>query len=119
MEEQMEVQSSLLDKLQDAVFALDLDGHILYWNRCAEYLYGWATDEAIGKHAGELIFDRLSLQFEEAKKAVFDKDSWFGELSHKTRDGKDLIVESRWDLVRDKNCNPKLILVFNTDKSVI
>jgi PAS domain S-box-containing protein len=32
-----------------------LDGRITYWNRGAQELYGWRTEEAIGKGSHELL----------------------------------------------------------------
>src|SRR4029078_7904485 len=40
---------------------------------------------------------------------------WEGELRQVTRDGKDIVVESRWTLVRDDRGEPKSVLVINTD----
>src|SRR4051812_18935729 len=44
----------LLDAVQEAVIATDLNGRVLYWNRFAETLYGWTAQEAIGRSVLEL-----------------------------------------------------------------
>src|SRR5262249_37419334 len=38
-----------------------------------------------------------------------------GELNQKTKDGREIIVESRWTLVHDDNGGPKSTLIVNTD----
>ncbi|HLM23635.1 MAG TPA: ATP-binding protein, partial [Pyrinomonadaceae bacterium] len=40
---------------------------------------------------------------------------WQGEIRQTRRDGADIIVESRWTLVRDEKGQPNSILVINTD----
>src|SRR5262249_56723771 len=48
-------QASLLDLTHDTIFVRDVHDIITYWNRGAQELYGWTADEAIGKHAHELL----------------------------------------------------------------
>lgn len=46
----------LIDSALDyAIFMLDLQGHIISWNRGAERLLGWTEQEALGR-LGDLIF---------------------------------------------------------------
>lgn len=44
----------LLDAVTQAVVATDLEGHVIYWNRFAEQLYGWSAEEALGRHVLDL-----------------------------------------------------------------
>jgi len=44
-------QADLLDLTHDTVFVRDRDDVIKYWNRAAEDLYGWSSDEAVGQPA--------------------------------------------------------------------
>lgn len=44
-----EVESFLLDHIDAAVIALDLDGKITHWNAHAQALYGWSRDEVLGR----------------------------------------------------------------------
>ncbi len=75
-------QANLLDSVEQAVIASDLDGIIFYWNHFAEKVYGWTKDEAIGKNVSMLrtehtfyneLGDQLMNQFREGK-------SWAGEF---------------------------------------
>lgn len=44
-------QRLLVDSVRDyAIFALDLAGHVLTWNRGARRLKGWTAEEIIGRH---------------------------------------------------------------------
>jgi PAS domain S-box-containing protein len=48
-EEQIRFQRRLLDAVGQAIIATDLQGRIIYWNRAAEELYGWSTEEVMGR----------------------------------------------------------------------
>ena len=48
-EEGIRFQAHLLDTVEQAVVALDVEGRIRYWNRSAERLLGWTAIEAIGQ----------------------------------------------------------------------
>jgi PAS domain S-box-containing protein len=113
-EEKIREQANLLDIAQDAIIVHDLNDRIVYWNNSAERIYGWMRDEAMAKNASEL----LHTDYESIKRALLnvkEKGAWFGELSQVTKTQKNVIVESRWSLVRDDRGRPKSILTINTD----
>ena len=114
-EEQIREQAELLDQAQDAILVRDLDQNILFWNKGAEHIYGWTAEEAVGKNARDLMFKDHSKQFDAARQAVIKNGEWKGEVYQTRRDGAEIIVESRWTLVRDEQGMPKSILVINTD----
>jgi PAS domain S-box-containing protein len=114
-EDEISRQAALLDETHDAILACDLDDTIVYWNRGAADVYGWTADEAIGKNARLLLFDDLPPQYEEAQRELEATGRWRGELNQITKDGRAIIVESRWTLVRDITGTPQQRLVVNTD----
>lgn len=114
-ERQIREQAALLNKAQDAICVTDMEQGILYWNRSAERLYGWRADEAIGKNANTLLFKEDSKRPLEALKQLIRHDEWQGELHKVTKDGRKMIVQSRWSLVRDEVGQPGTILVIDTD----
>jgi PAS domain S-box-containing protein len=114
-EEQIREQAALLDQAQDAILVRDLDQNILFWNKGAEQIYGWTAEEVIGKNAQEVLFRERSSQFETARQAIIQDGEWQGEIHQTRRNGAQIIVESRWTLVRDEQGNPRSILVINTD----
>jgi PAS domain S-box-containing protein len=114
-EQQIHEQAALLDQAQDAILVRDLDQNILYWNKGAEKIYGWTEEEVVGKNAEELLFKDRSGQFDAAREAILQQGEWKGDMHQTRRDGTEIIVESRWTLVRDEQGQPKSILVINTD----
>ena len=114
-EERILEQAALLDQAQDAILVRDLDQKILFWNKGAERIYGWNAEEAIGKNAIDLLFGQQTEQFETARRLVLENGEWSGEVRQLRRGGKEIVVESRWTLVRDDQGRPTSILVINTD----
>jgi len=113
-EEQMREQAALLDKATDAILLADLDDRILYLNLSAENFYGWTRAELASLPGGAPIYKDLR-QFQAAKEIVIARGEWRGDLAQVTRDGRSLIVESRWTLLRDSAGRPKSVLFINTD----
>ena len=114
-EERIREQAALLDKAQDAICLNDLSQQILYWNKSAERLYGWTAEEAVGKNANELLLPGDLDHPLKALRELIRRGEWKGELYQADRAGRELIVESRWTLMRDERGQPKSILVINTD----
>ncbi len=114
-EEKIKQQAQLLDITTDAILVKNLEQNILYCNNSAEQIYGWTREELIGKIANEVLYPEISPLLEETLTSVVETGSWMGELNKVTKAGKNIIVASRWTLVRDKAGNPKSILTVDTD----
>jgi len=114
-EERIREQAALLDQAQDAILVRDLQHNILFWNKGAERIYGWTAEEAVGKNAPELLLKEPSRQFENARRIVIERGEWSDEIRQIRRDGAQIVVASRWTLVRDDKGEPTSILVINTD----
>ncbi|MFC5069092.1 PAS domain-containing sensor histidine kinase [Flaviflagellibacter deserti] len=108
-------RARLLDLSHDAIFVHDLSGNITYWNRGAEQLYGWSSDEAAGQQPRELIRTVFPMSHEAIIAEIHQTGRWEGELIQTTRDGRRLTVSSRWALQRDDQDRPLAILETNTD----
>jgi PAS domain S-box-containing protein len=114
VEDRLREQAALLDKAQDAIWVLNLDGTVAFWNASAERIYGWTAHEVRDRGARELLFQDTAT-FDRHRQAVLSAGEWVGEIEHKTRDGKPLLLVSRWTLVRDEAGEPRSILAINTD----
>ncbi|HEY9744172.1 MAG TPA: response regulator [Coleofasciculaceae cyanobacterium] len=114
-EQKIREQAALLDVATDAILVQDLENQILFWNKGAERLYGWKSVDALGQNAWELLYRKSSPKLKQIQKTFDEKGEWQGELHQLTKDGKKIIVASRWTLVRDVEEKPKSILVVNTD----
>jgi PAS domain S-box-containing protein len=95
-EELLRRQADLLDQSHDAILTLQTGGRgIVYWSRGAERLYGYTAAEAEGRRTHELLQTRAAIPIEDLDAQVVHRGSWNGELTHTTRDGREIVVESR------------------------
>ncbi len=107
-------QASLLDKAQDAILVRSLDHSIAYWNKSAERLYGWSSEEAIGRSARELLY-REPNAYNKAHEQTLALGEWVGEIHQIDKSGRDLIIEGHWTLVRNEAGQPASVFDINTD----
>lgn len=114
-EDRIREQAALLEVATDAIWVQDLQGQVLFWNRRAEQLYGWRTAEAIGKNVKQLMAPEALQQYAIIQQTLKAEGEWQGDLQQVTQADQDIIVESRWALIRDQAGAPKSVLVVNTD----
>jgi PAS domain S-box-containing protein len=114
-EEKLREQATLLDHARDAILVRDLQDHVVFWNRSAERLFGWAAEEAVGKNVRDFLYQKDSTQFDQARRTLIETGEWNGELLLVSKDGNDISVDSRWTLVRSEDNEPKAVLVIDTD----
>ena len=112
VEERNRQQAKLLNLASDAIIVRDLENRVLFWNHGAKNLYGWSAEEAIGAAATEMYVREREF---EAEIELFKTGEWSGQLRHFNKAGNEVIVNSRWTLVRDEHGMPESALVINTD----
>ncbi|MEA5624385.1 response regulator [Nostoc sp. UHCC 0251] len=116
VEEKIREQAALLDITSDAILVKDFDNQIRFWNQGAEHLYGWKATEVIGKNVKQILYlpETLS-QIQDIYANIVKSGFWHGELHQVNKKGQDIIVASRWTLMRDRNGQAISILTVNTD----
>jgi PAS domain S-box-containing protein len=114
-EEALRKQASLLELAHDAIIVRDMDNKITFWNPGAAETYGWQRDEALGKVAEELLQSAYPSDVQGLNEEVIRKGRWDGELLQTRRDGRKIVVASRWALQRDDNGEAAAILQINRD----
>ncbi len=112
-EQQIREQAALLDVATDAIVVRYMDNKIIFWNKSAERFYGWLSADAIDHNIDGLLHGNNLSPIQEALKTVVATRKWQGKLNQVNIDGKEIIVESRWTLVRDEQQQPKSILSVN------
>lgn len=84
-------QSRLLDAVDQAVIAADLEGTITYWNRAAARMYGWSGEEIIGKNIVSIVLDESAQGEAQGIMACLREGRTYSrEFPVKTKDGKTL-----------------------------
>ncbi len=94
-----------IDLIPDPVIGIDAHRRINLWNRAAETTYGFTRAEALGQRAPELFGSRFPIPLPEIFETVADTGHWQGDVVKRTKDGRELTVESRWIALFDEQGN--------------
>src|ERR1700758_688359 len=93
--------AKLLTLSYEPMLAWELDGPIEFWNAGADQLYGFSQDEAIGHSSHALLKTKFPLSLSQVRAQLRDTSQWSGELRHICKDGREVIVDSRMQLLDD------------------
>ena len=101
-------------RLRDLLSTLDLGtfmtrdpgGAIRSWSEGCTRLYGWTAEEAVGRDAHELLCTGFPVPRAEVEAALERDGGWTGDLRHRTRDGREVVVTARKALRRDAGGRP-------------
>jgi PAS domain S-box-containing protein len=96
-----ERSDDLLMLSHEPMFVWKLDGTIEFWNAGAERLYGFTSNEALGRSSHSLLQTKFPIEFAELHSELRNKRYWAGELRHICKEGREVIVDSRMQLLRD------------------
>ena len=93
-EEKLRFQVRLLDAVGEAMIALDMEGRVLYWNRAAEEMYGWSSEEVMGRKLREVVIPKnLQERAEDIAAQLREGRTWTGEFAVQRKDGTTFLVE--------------------------
>jgi PAS domain S-box-containing protein len=93
--------ASLVTLSHEPMLAWRLDGSIEFWNAGAVRLYGFASDEAIGRSSHSLLQTKFPIDFAQISSELRNHCYWSGELRHVCKDGREVIVDSRMQLLNE------------------
>src|SRR5215216_6681970 len=115
-EEQIRFQRRLLDAVGQAIIATDLQGKIIYWNRAAKELYGWSSEEVMGRPIVEVTPSEEMLErAEEIMSELRAGRSWSGEFVVQRKDGSTFPAMVTDTPVHDEQGNLAGIIGVSTD----
>jgi PAS domain S-box-containing protein len=101
-----EYHSPLIEAIQQAVVITDLNGIITLWNEYAEKLYGWTTQEVLGKNIFDLNPPILTVK--DAKKIVTKLtkgESFSGEFNIQNKTGEYIYIYVTDSAIKDEKGN--------------
>jgi PAS domain S-box-containing protein len=93
--------ANLLTLSYEPMLAWRLDGAIEFWNAGADRLYGFASSEAVGAISHALLQTKFPIEFTEVRSRLRNEHYWCGELRHTCKDGREVTVDSRMQLLSD------------------
>ncbi|NQY75320.1 MAG: PAS domain S-box protein [Candidatus Margulisbacteria bacterium] len=111
-------QEVLLDNATDIIWVCDMDQKVTFWNKSSEKLYDISSQNALGQKIKKLVLrGSQSKQLQNIQKEVLKTGEWRGHLQSTAPDGHQIVLESRWSLVRDQSNNPRAFLIINSNIS--
>lgn len=111
-----EAEVAMLDEGNVLTFLADVgSGKILLWGHNAERLYGYTAAEAVGRTGGDLMKTRFPLPLDQIREEFRATGQWFGDLVCTAKDGREVIVESRWIHHRNALGEPTEFMTFDVD----
>jgi PAS domain S-box-containing protein/putative nucleotidyltransferase with HDIG domain len=93
--DQLKYHARLLRYISDAVIATDDQLHITAWNRAAEKMFGWSSEEVIGRNISEILdFELTNEQRAEARELLKESIASRSERIYHRKDGRTIYVEA-------------------------
>lgn len=85
----LRLQAQIIDQIHDSVISTDLAGYVTSWNKGAERLYGYQSDEVVGKHIS-IVYpdDQYEIMQRRILKPLFEKGNYEIEV-HNTKKSKE------------------------------
>ena len=109
---------SISEALTDALFVVDLEGKVLFWNKSAESLFGYKKSEIYGKFFGRVL-GLFDMDFFDGIKAELTKSGiWTKEVSVFKQKDKKEIVEAKFTYTNSEK-NEIVILCSDITEKVI
>jgi hypothetical protein len=91
-------KARLLDITNDAIMVRDQQDRISSWNRGAERLYGWTSDEVVGKDLHTVMHTEFPKPMEEIVAQLYREGSFSGDVVQLAKDGRRIHTFCRWVL---------------------
>ena len=103
-QEQISYQARLLRHINDSVIATDDQLRITAWNRAAEKMYGWRSEEVMGRNVSEILNSEL---FDEerakARERLKESNTSRNEIIYHRKDGRTIYVEANTIALTDQH----------------
>ena len=109
-------QADIINQIQETVISIDLDGHVLSWNRGAEKMLGYSVEEALGKHIS-FIYPEEDREFLEREVIgpVKVKGTHQVEVRRRTKSGVLRFAQLSLTLLKDDTNSPTGIIGYSMD----
>ncbi len=102
-EEKIRWQAQLLDCVNESVVATDLQGHVTYWGKGAEKLYGYNAKEVMGQKITFIVDPKDENKKLKRMRHVLETGSWNGEYQQKRKNGEVFWADTGISLVMNEN----------------
>ena len=115
IEDRLAIDGALLMIAPVAVYGVDLDGRVCFWNDAAEELFGWAADEILGGIAPFMPDDATAESLARMARVLAGEVIPEYEFSPLHKDGHHLHLVTSSSVLRDADGRPVAIVAFARD----
>jgi PAS domain S-box-containing protein len=117
-DERVRLQARMLDSVGQAVIAIDMEQKILFWNKTASALFGWTSEEVLGKNLQEILPPQSNAASPMEIMATLARgESWSGEVVVLARDKRRIPLFTTNAALCDENGRTIAIIGVGTDIS--
>jgi len=123
VKQNQDLLSAVLQNANDAIIVVDKDGSVVFWNRAAEILYGYAKQDVLGSEFLFIIPERYRDQHRDRFHALaagrFNLTSGFGGQGPGLKnDGTEFICETSTDLLKQGDMQLMIVIVRDITQRV-
>ena len=112
--EKLKFHGELIDQISDAVVLTDAQFRIESWNKGAENIYGWKSEQVLNKSFSQLVAtEYIDDDRDEVTHRFLEKGYWEGEVLQQHADGSKLNILAAVTRLHDANGNPMGIVAVN------
>jgi PAS domain S-box-containing protein len=113
MDAALRQKSELIEISHEPIFSWGVERGIVEWNRGCERLYGFTRAEAMNRQCPDLLSTVFPEPLDEIMTKVTLTGEWTGELLQRTKDHREVLVESRWGCIEQDG--RRIMLETNRD----
>lgn len=105
----------LLESILHGVLMTDLQGHIIYWNKACEEIFGYSEEEILGKPVRMLYDDSNAITFKEVLARSIKRNFVVGRWHGRHRDGSLIWLDIRSKVLNDDDGNQDVCVLSVCD----
>lgn len=112
----LRIQVQIIDQIHDAVISTDLNGFVTSWNKGAQRMFGYSSQEAIGQHISFVYPKELhSFLQEEVIEPLLQKSEHQVEVRMLRKSGEDFFAHVSLSMLRDLEGKPIGLIGYSMD----
>ena len=103
----VELQRRIVSEIPDAVFVIDVEQHVVYWNGPAASLFNLPTETVLGRPLSEccpMLYGALSAR-PQIPVALATHGKWHGELTLQGAEGQEIWLDAAASVLRERRAN--------------
>jgi len=108
-------QARIIDQIHDSVISTDLDGVIIDWNKGAEHLYGYSSEEAIGQNIAFLYPEDESSTLQEMISSLKQHGEHESETRLRKKNGELFFAHLSLSMLYHENGKPRGMIGYSID----